>query len=120
MIHGSRESELQNPTRCYPVERNILLYLREHSCMFLCGVASGSFSPKVITPFMPRASQHGLLGPSALKNFFESNLDFKGFHEINRIRAHGKTACFTSGVITLREKDPEATLLFSRSHQPGS
>ena len=60
---------------------------------------------------MVRTSQHGSLPPSALKNFFESNLNFKGFLIVNRIAARAGTACGTSGIITFTEKDPEATLL---------
>ena len=74
-------------------------------------VASGCFCPKVIIPLVPRASQHGPLRPPALKNFFESNFDFKGFDEVNRITARAETARGTSGIITYGEKDPEAPLL---------
>ena len=59
---------------------------------------------------MPRAFQHGPLSPPALKNFFESNVDFKSFHQVNRITASAGTARGTSGIITHGEKDPEATL----------
>ena len=62
---------------------------------------------------MPRASQHGPLRLPALKYFFEINLYFKGFHEVNTITAHAGTAHGTSGIITFGEKDPEATLLGS-------
>ena len=50
---------------------------------------------------MPRASQLGPLRPPALKNFFESNLDFKDFHEVHRIKARAGTASGTNGIITL-------------------
>ena len=60
---------------------------------------------------MSRASQHWSLCPPALKNLFESN--FKGFHEVNRITEHAGTARETSGIITLGEKDHEATLLIN-------
>ena len=72
--------------------------------------ASGSLSSKVIIPLLPRASQHGPLRPPALKNSFESNLNCKGFHEINRTTARAGTARGTSGIITFWEKDPEATI----------
>ena len=64
----------------------------------------------IIITLMPRASQHRPLGPPALKNFFESNLNFKGLHEVNRIRARVGTARGTGGVITFGEKNPETTL----------
>ena len=66
--------------------------------------ASGSFSPKVIISLMPHASQLGPLRPPALKNFFESNLDFKGFHEVHRIKARAGTASGTNGIITFGER----------------
>ena len=59
---------------------------------------------------MPRASQYGPLRPPALKNFFESNLNVKGFHEVNRIIARAGTARGTGEIITFEEKDPEATI----------
>ena len=59
---------------------------------------------------MPRASQHGLLTPPALKNFFDSDLDFKGFHKVNGMTARSGTVCGKSGIIGFGEKDPEATL----------
>ena len=58
---------------------------------------------------MPRALEHRPLRPPALKNFFESNLYFEGFHEVSGIIARVGTARGTSGVITFGEKDPEAT-----------
>ena len=60
---------------------------------------------------MPRASLHGPLGPPTLNNFFESNLNFEGFHKVNGITAHAGTASDTSGIITFAEKDPEATIM---------
>ena len=74
---------------------------------------------KVIIPLVPRASQHRPLHPPVLKNFFESNLYFKGFHEVNRITARAGTARGTSGMITLGEKDAETTLLFCISYNLG-
>ena len=59
---------------------------------------------------MPRASQHGPLRPHALKSFFESNFNFKGFHKVDRITARAGTARGISGIITFGGKDPEATL----------
>ena len=59
---------------------------------------------------MSRASQHWPLRPLALKNFFESNLNFRGFHEVNRITARAGAVRGTSGIITFGGKDPEATL----------
>ena len=66
--------------------------------------------PRVIIPLVPRASQHGPLGSPALNNFFESNLNFKGFRKVNRITVRAGTERGTSGVITFVEKDPEAIL----------
>ena len=43
------------------------------------------------------------------KNFFESNLNFKGFHEVSRITARVGTVRGTSGIITFGENDPEPT-----------
>ena len=54
--------------------------------------------------------ENGSLPPPALKNFFESNLNFKGFHEVNRIVALAGTARGASGTIIFGGKDPEATL----------
>ena len=62
---------------------------------------------------MRRASQLGLLRQPALKNVFESNLTFDGFHEVNRITGRAGTARDTSEIITFGEKGPEATLLLS-------
>ena len=59
---------------------------------------------------MPRASQHGPFRPPALKKFFKSNLNFKGFYKVNRITARVGNARDTSGIVTFREKHPEATL----------
>ena len=73
--------------------------------------ASGPFSPKVTTQLVPRASHHGPLRPHALKNFFESNLNSKVFHEVYRITVRAGTAHGMSGIITFGEEDPEATLL---------
>ena len=67
-------------------------------------------SPKVFIPLVTRASQHRPLGPPALNIFFESNLNFKGFHEVNRVTARAWTARGTSGIITFGEKDPKVTL----------
>ena len=39
-------------------------------------------SPKVIIPLVPHAFQHGPLPQPALKNFFENNLNLKGFHKV--------------------------------------
>ena len=86
--------------------RAILLYLALNAFK----VASGSFSPKVIISLVPRASQHGPLRPPTLKNFFENNLNFKGFHEVSGIRTRAGTALGTSGIITFGENDTEATL----------
>ena len=66
---------------------------------FICKVASESFSPKVIIPFATRASQHGPFLPPALENFFERNLNFKGFHEVSKITARAGTARDTSGTM---------------------
>ena len=41
---------------------------------------------------MPRGSQHWQLSPPALKKFFDSNLYFKGFQEVNKIIARTATA----------------------------
>ena len=60
---------------------------------------------------MPRASQQRLLRPPALKNFFESNLNLKGFHEVNRVTAGAGTAGGTIGIITFGEKDSDATII---------
>ena len=73
-------------------------------------VASGSFSRKIIISLVPHASQHGPIRPPALKDFSESNVNFKGFHEVNRITARARTARGTSGVITFMEKDPEVAI----------
>ena len=53
---------------------------------------------------MSRASQHGLLRLPVLKNFFESKLNFKSFHEVDRITARTGTAGGTSGIITFGER----------------
>ena len=60
---------------------------------------------------MPGVSQHEPLDPPALNNFFESNLNFKGFYKISRITARAGIA---RGIITFGEKDPEATIRQSR------
>ena len=62
---------------------------------------------------MPGSSQHGPLCSSASKNFFESNLNFKGVHGV-KITAHAGTAHGTSGKITFGEKDSEETLKRSK------
>ena len=59
---------------------------------------------------MPRSSQRGPLRPPALKHFLKSNLNFKGFHEVNRIKARAGTARDTNGIITFLEKDLEETI----------
>ena len=64
-------------------------------------------SPKVINALVHRHQhqhQHRPLRPPALKNFFQSNLDFKGFHKVQRITTRG-----TSGIIAFGEKNPDAT-----------
>ena len=66
--------------------------------------------PQVFFSLVPRASQHGLLRPHALKHFVESNLNVKDFHEINRTTARAGTASGTNGIITFGGKDLEATL----------
>ena len=57
---------------------------------------------------MPRAFQYGPLGPLALNDFFDSNLNLKGFHEVNRITVHAGSARGTSGIITFEANDLEA------------
>ena len=82
---------------------------------FICIIASvsGSFSPKVIIPLVSHASQHMLLCPPALNNFFERNFSFKGFHEVSRITVQSVLGLHMAqgGIITSGEKDPEATSL---------
>ena len=51
----------------------------------------------------------GRLSPPALINFFESNLNYKGFHEVSGIAARAGTARGTSGITTFVEKNLEAT-----------
>ena len=62
---------------------------------------------------MQRASQQWPLRPPALKDFFESNLNFKCFHKISRITALAVTVLGRSGIITFGEKDSEATILYN-------
>ena len=74
---------------------------------FLSIVASRCFSPKLIILLVPPAFQHGPLRPPALKNFFETNVNFKSFQEVNRMIACAGTApaaLGTSGIITFGEK----------------
>ena len=42
--------------------------------------------------------------PTCIEKFVESILNFKGFHEVNRITVHAGTACGTSGIITFGER----------------
>ena len=79
-----------------------MLKLYSHMC---CVKLPEDPSPKVIIALMPRTSQHRPLRPPALKNFFQSNLDFKGFHKVQRITARG-----TSGIFAFGEKNPDATI----------
>ena len=60
---------------------------------------------------MPRAYQHGPFRQLALKNFFETSSNFKGFHEVNRITGRARTAHGTSEIITFGERDPEPTMI---------
>ena len=61
---------------------------------------------------MPRASQQRSSRHPTLKNFFQSNLNFKGFHKVNRIIERTGTTRDTSEIITFGKKDPESTGLF--------
>ena len=42
----------------------------------------------------------------------EKQLLYEAFHEVNIVTAHAGTASGKSGIITFREKDPDATVLY--------
>ena len=79
------------------MKQRLMKHLFVSASVKLCSykVASGSLSPEVIILPVPRASQHGPLRQPALKNFFESSLNIKGCHEVNRITERTETAHVT-------------------------